>query len=156
MTRPKCKICNHAERAKIESEILAGVSLREIAKSYGFSRMAPSTHKPHMGVSFQEAIVKQEERRNLSVYDSILALHDKTLLILNRAEQEGDLRTCLLAVSEARRNLELISKLTGELKDNTVNILINPEFQQVSVAIFNALEAYPQARLAVSEVLSAD
>jgi hypothetical protein len=47
----------------------------------------------------------------------IKKLNARTLAILDRAEQEHDLAIALTAIRESRHNLELIGKLTGELRN---------------------------------------
>jgi hypothetical protein len=51
----------------------------------------------------------------------IKKLNARTLAILDRAEQEHDLATTLAAIRESRHNLEMIAKLTGELRNPEAN-----------------------------------
>ena len=58
----------------------------------------------------------------------VRALQSKTLSILLQAEGAGDLRTALAAIREARGNVELLAKLSGELDERpVVNLDLSPE-----------------------------
>ena len=55
-------------------------------------------------------------------------LQGRTLGILTQAEEAKDLRTALQAVGQARGNLELLAKVTGELQqEGTLNLVVSPE-----------------------------
>ena len=85
-------------------------------------------------------------------------MQGKTLGILLRAEGAGDLRTVLGAIREARGNVELLAKLSGELDERpVVNLLISPEWLELRAVIVGALEPHPEALHAVVGALeSAD
>ncbi len=50
-----CTLCNHAQRAEIDRELLAGTSFRNIAERCGTSIAAVSRHKPHIAQSMAVA-----------------------------------------------------------------------------------------------------
>jgi uncharacterized protein YjgD (DUF1641 family) len=82
-------------------------------------------------------------------------LQERALDILDKAEEAGELRTALGAIREARGNLELLAKLLGELDERPVtNILVSAEWVSVRTAMMEALDPYPQARVAVAGRLS--
>jgi hypothetical protein len=75
--------------------------------------------------------------------------------LLSKAEAEGELRTSVAAVREVIRIVELLAKLSGELKEQaTVNVLVLPEWHEIRTRILDALAPYPEARLAVARALS--
>jgi hypothetical protein len=68
--------------------------------------------------------------------------------------QANDLRTALVAVREARGNLELIGKLLGELDAGpALNVLVAPEWVSIRAGLLAALGPYPEARAAVAQRL---
>jgi hypothetical protein len=79
----------------------------------------------------------------------------KALSILDAAEKEGDARTALGAIREARANLELLARLEGELADNPQpgDLLGSPEWLAIRAALLEALRAFPEARAEVAEKL---
>jgi len=52
-----------------------------------------------------------------SLLDQVRSLQGRALAILVHAEAAGDLRSALGAIREGRSTLELIAKVTGELRD---------------------------------------
>ncbi len=85
------------------------------------------------------------------------ALQGKTLSTLLAAEKEGDHRTVLLAVREARGNIELLGKLLGKLDEPAaapVNVFVNhPEWATIRTTIVVTLRPYPEALRALTAAL---
>jgi len=100
----------------------------------------------------------EEAARADDLLDQVRQLQTHALDILERAEKTGDLRTALAAISQARGNLELLSKLAGELDERPmVNLNISPQWLELRAMIVGALEPYSEARGAVLRALeSAD
>jgi len=135
--------------------LLNGVSLRNIAERYSVSKTALHRHKEsHLPADLVKAQEAQEVAKADSLLDQVAELRDKALAILAKAEQAGDLRTALQGIKEARGCLELLAKLQGELQERTtVNILINPQWLSLRTVILEALDGFPEARLAVAQAL---
>ena len=76
-------------------------------------------------------------------------LQRRTLAILSRAEgSRRELRTALAAIGEARRNLELLGKLAGELQqEGTVSLVLSAEWIELRTIMLRVLAPYPDARL---------
>jgi hypothetical protein len=71
-----------------------------------------------------------------------------------RAARDGEL--ALKAVDRIFRQIELQAKLLGELDEHpTINVLVAPEWLALRGRLVVALAAFPEARVAVAEVLSA-
>lgn len=152
---PTCSICRHPEREAIDAALVAGESFRNIAQRFGPSATALHRHKSeHVAV----AMAKATEAETVAA-DDLLAqvgmLQTKALGILNRAEAAGSLNVALMAIREARGNVELLAKLTHQLSDRpTVNVLVAAEWLQVRAVLLEALSPYPAARAAVSARLN--
>jgi hypothetical protein len=89
------------------------MSQRAVARRFGFTQEIMRRHaNTHMGAALLA--------HNLSapVLDQIRRLNQRTLRILSEAEHGKwrDPAIALAAIRECRHNLELIAKLTGELK----------------------------------------
>jgi hypothetical protein len=94
------------------------MSHRAVAKKYGFTQPVVSHHvKEHMGPALTEYNMTQP------VLQQIRRLNQRTLRILTEAEHGKwrDPAIALQAIRECRHNLELIGKLTGELKSPEAN-----------------------------------
>jgi hypothetical protein len=102
--------------------------------------------------------LKAREAEEVAQADDLLEqvrhLQTHALDILERAEEAGDLRTALAAISQARGNLELLGKLAGELDERPqVNVLVSPEWLKLRAVIVGALEPHPAAHRGVLRAL---
>ena len=156
MARP-CTICNHPQKDEINQAIVNRVSPRLISKSFGITLSSLHRHKAaHLPVALVEAVQAAEVVQAGNLLDQVVALQEKTLGILSIAEAAGDIRTALMAISQARGNLELLARLMGELQNqqNTVNVLVaDPDWLKLRAGIIRALEPWPAARLAVAAAI---
>lgn len=152
-----CTITTHPQRDAIDAALLAGQSLRDIARQYGVGKDAVARYRnERMPVPLAVAKESAEAARGVGIVEQIRALATDAQRIGNRAEAEGDLRTALLGVRELVRIVELQAKLSGELDERPqVNLVIAPEWLAVRGAIFAALTMHPEARQAVAGALVA-
>lgn len=149
----QCSICTHERRGEIEALLIEGVSYRAISGQFGVSKSAVERHAAdHLPEGLLQAHGAEELARADDLLDQVRDLQARTLSILVDTETSKDHPTALRAIGEARRNLELLAKLTERLGDGstTVNIQIDARTQSV---ILEALTPYPEARVAVSEAL---
>jgi hypothetical protein len=132
------------------------MAFRHIAARYGVSTGALQRHGREHIPKLLAGAAEAEAADADTLLAEVRELHERTLRLLGDAEAAGDLSTALKAVREARANLELLGKLAGELNEApTVNVLIgSAEWVQIRAVILGALDAYPPARLAVSEALA--
>lgn len=92
----------------------------------------------------------EEAARADDLLEQLRHLQTHAFDILQRAENAGDLRTALAAISQARGTLELLAKLLGELDEGTtVNVLASPEWLELRTVIVATLEPHQEARSAV-------
>ncbi len=151
-----CTICEHAEREAIDRALVGDASNRSVASLYDVSEAAVRRHKAN---HLPAKLVMAERAAEVAQADDLLGqmqdLQQRTLAILEAAEETRQHRTALGAIREARSNLELLAKLLGELDERPVtNVLISAEWVMVRTAMMEALDPYPQARVAVAERLS--
>ena len=108
----------------------------------------------HLPAHLLKAREVEEVARADDLLEQVRNLQAHALHILECAEQAGDLRNALAAISQARDNLELLGKLAGELDERAVtNVLISSEWLQLRAVIVGALESHPGAREAVLSAL---
>ena len=70
------------------------------------------------------------------------------MAVLTKAELAGDLRAALGAIREARGNLELLGKLTGELRERAIDnrVIVQQQFIQIKAETVAAgLDALKEA-----------
>jgi hypothetical protein len=149
-----CTVCGHGQRHDVEVALVQRESYRDIARRFAVSKDALGRHaKEHLPELLSQAHRAEEAARADDLLRQVTELQSKTLNLLLKVEEAGELRTALTAIREARGNVELLAKLRGELNERPqVNILIAPEVQAV---ILEALRPYARARLAVADALGA-
>lgn len=151
----RCSICDHPEREAVDAALVAGEPYRNIAERFSVSLGAIARHKAdHLPTTLAQAQEAAEIARGDDLLAQVRGLQERTLAILTRAELSGEGRLALSAIAEARRNLELLGKLAGELQqEGTVNITVAPQWVTLRTVILQALVPYPTARLAVVQAL---
>ena len=154
----KCSVCKHTEVNNINEKMIAGASVRSLAKEYDLGTMALQRHRAN---HLPKALVKAKELQEIDAADRLLervqGLYDTALEIMKEARDDGKFQPAVSALKEARSSLELIAKMIGELKTgHTVNITYNQEFIEVRQQIHQALLPYPEARQAVIEALDGE
>jgi hypothetical protein len=154
-----CTVCAHEDAVLInEALVVQGQSNRAITRQYSLSKDAIRRHRKHIPELLLKASQAMEVAEADALLDQVRDLQQHALDILDKAEEAGELRTALVAISQARGNLELLGKLAGELQqEGATNIQIalveHPDFQRLEELIFRALEHHAQARWDVAEAL---
>lgn len=152
-----CTVCTHTEREAIDRALVAGEAVRVVASRYvPLSKTAVQRHKDeHLPKAMVQAQEAQEVAHADSLLDQVQSIQGRTLAILTAAETSKDGRLALGAIREARSNLELLAKLTGDLNDRPqISLVISPEWVQVRTTILTVLSPYPEARVAVAGALA--
>jgi hypothetical protein len=151
----RCTVCDHPERHSIDEALVTGAPYRSVAKRFGLSESAVYRHKAeHLPTHLLKAREVEQVAQADGLLDQVRNLQTHALDILERAEEAGDLRTALAAISQARGNLELLGKLAGELDERPVmNLNVSPEWLELRVVIVGALEPHPAAHRAVLRAL---
>jgi hypothetical protein len=149
-------VCTHTERATIDATLLEGIPLRNIAERYGLSATALFRHRAE---HIPAELIRAQEAAQAAQADDLLGqlrtLQTRCLAILEKAEKAEDYRTSIMAIREARSNLELLAKLLHQLNESpSIAIVLAPEWATVRAALFAALAPFPEARVAVAEQLS--
>jgi hypothetical protein len=153
----KCTVCAHQSREEIDLALIKNGAFRDIAGRFGITRSSLERHKAH---HIPATLSQAHEASTIAQADSLLNqlrhLHSKSLTILMKAEEVGDLRTALYAIGQARSNLDLLARLLGELSDSQkVNVLVaSQDWLRLRFIILAALEPYPDARLSVVRALN--
>jgi hypothetical protein len=154
-----CTVCAHEDAVLInEALVVQGQSNRAITRQYALSKDAIRRHREHIPELLLKASQAMEVAEADALLDQVRDLQQHALDILDKAEEAGELRTALVAISQARGNLELLGKLAGELQqEGATNIRIalveHPDYRRLEEIIFRALEHHHQARWDVAEAL---
>jgi len=147
-------VCTHPERAAIDKALaLRSETYRTIANRNGVSEAALKRHaKAHLPARLAKAGEAKEVASADSLLAQVQALQTRTMAVLDGAEEDIDRPMMLRAIREARENLTLLAKLTGELAQ--ANVLIAPMWVQLQAVIWQTLAPYPDAADALGGALS--
>jgi hypothetical protein len=150
-----CTVCGHPEREAIDQALVRGEPKRAVAAQYTLAEQSIRRHKAE---HIPELVIKAQEAADVVRADDLLSqirgIQARTEQILDSNQGSND-RIALLAIKEARANLELMGKLLGQLQQPTINVLIaTPEWLRVQTVILRSLEPYPDAQLAVMAALT--
>jgi hypothetical protein len=151
-----CTVCAHPERVAIDKALVNGEPTRAIAGRYGLARTSLQRHQED---HIPQKLSRATEARAVAQADDLLAhvraLQGKATSLLLAAEKEGDIRTALAGIREARGCVELLAKLTGELASQpTVNVVVSPQWIELRTIIVETLAPFPEARQAIAQVLA--
>jgi len=151
----RCTVYDPPKRYSIDEALVSSAPYRSVAKRFELSESAVYRHKTeHLPAHLLKARKAEEVAQADDLLEQVSNLQAHALGILERAEKAGDLRTALAAISQARRNLELLGKLAGELDERpVVNLNVSPEWLELRTVIVGALEPHPAAQRAVLRAL---
>ena len=108
----KCATCSHPNRQQIDLALVAGIACRSVARQSGLSPDSVQRHRnSHLPAALLRGREAEEIARARVLVEQVGALHKRTITTLTEAERTGQLRTVMLAVREARRNLELLVRV---------------------------------------------
>jgi hypothetical protein len=152
-----CTVCLHPQLKAINAALVAGTSAVEIAA--GYSDLSHDAIRRHGAAHLPKTMTKAKDARDVAQGDALLqqarALQGKATSLLLQAEKEGDFRTALAGVREARGCLELLAKMMGQINDApTVNVIVNPQWLSLRAVIVETLVPFPDARIAVADALA--
>lgn len=152
-----CTVCQHPERTAIDTALVQAAPNRRIATHHNLSEAAVRRHAGgHLPVTLARAAGSSELARAGDLLAQLRDVQATTLRILYAAERTGMLTSALLAIGQARQNIELMAKLLGKPRpQDTPGPFLSPELNQVGTLIVAALAPYPDARRAVVEALKA-
>ncbi|MGO9039040.1 MAG: hypothetical protein ACLPV2_16230 [Steroidobacteraceae bacterium] len=168
----QCKVCNHAERARIELLIAGGgASHRAVGRKYQLSHWAIGRHWANhvtnerkaaliVGPVEREALASRVAEESSSLLDHFKAVRSALYDLLVKAHAAGDGQTGAMLSGRLHENLNSIARLTGELAssplvsitNNQQNVSVmmeSPEFAQFQARLVAALRDFPEARSAV-------
>jgi hypothetical protein len=152
-----CTICGNPDRDAIDAAIVTGQVIRATAALYRVSEDALARHAAHhLPRVAVEAHHSAEAERGQSLLDQLRQLQARTLALLDRAEAAGKLTPAILAVGQARQNLELAARLLHELDERPqVNLIVSPEWLALRAVLVEVLRPFPDAAAAVATRLVA-
>ena len=149
-----CSVCLHKSCNEINRLLLDGKSVRYIAEQYGFTASTVQRHKAHIPKKLAKAKEAKEVTEADDLMSELLSLKSRALSLMDQAEAAQNYPAAISAIGQARQVIETLAEVRGELDRRAiVNVNIIPVWVTIKAALFEALEPYPDARLAVSQKL---
>ena len=150
----KCSVCLSRNVIEINTALVSSVSFREISRRFGVDKSALSRHKQnHLPALLDKAENAGEVMRANNLIKEIERLRFKAERIAKKAEEKGDYRTALAGIRELTRIVELLAKMQGELTDQSVNIVLHPQWIELRTTILSVMKDFPEAKMKLVEVL---
>ncbi len=168
----RCTICYHPDRTSIDQALVSGQPYRAIAKQTGTSSSALFRHRENhlveqiaraeaesraQGKAFfeqQQATKAGELRHAIDVVQQLKAINATCLEVLKQARSDRKPSLSLRAVDRIVRQIELQAKLLGQIQEGpTINVAVLPEWHSIRRLVADALQPYPEARVAVARAL---
>ncbi len=169
----RCSVCLHSQLADIDRDLVVNRTFRSIADQYELSLSALKRHKtnhlPARLVKAQQAsklahvnglaehqreVEVQDTREAIDTVAQLKAINAACLEVLKEARADHKHSLSLRAVDRIVRQIELQARLLGDINDGpTVNVAILPEWHGIRRLVADALEPYPEARVAVAKAL---
>jgi transposase-like protein len=119
----KCKLCSlNPDIEKINEALTSGQSIQSLALEFNINKTTLTRHKNHL-LNIPLKTLNSKDIVIASLPAQIKELKERTMLILNQAEQDKDSKLALLAIKEVRLCFELINKLEGELISEDSNLI---------------------------------
>ncbi len=153
-----CVSCTHSNRAGIDSALVAGRTLDSVAKEFGLNVKAVGRHRrAHLSPALVAVSAEARLNAGRTTLHRVEDLAARVERVMAKAEAEGREHTFLQSARELRASVELLAKLTGELKPEgavtVFNVTQDESWVRIRSAILVALAPYPDARLAVAEAV---
>ena len=168
-----CTVCNHAKRAAINRDLIAGRSVRDIAGQFQLSSSAVDRHKrDHLPATILKAKESREIAEGASLLGQLRGLGDDTRAVLDAARTFADApkgercadcvagpQMALRAIARLERQLELQARIAGALRDGPAPPAADAGEQiaawlRIREVIARALSPFPDAAAAVAAALA--
>jgi len=151
----KCSVCQHPDVQLINERMLTGVSIRKIAEEFNLGRESVQRHRHN---HLPHELVKSKKMAELNAADSLIErienLYAQAIRVMELAERDGKYAPAVSAIQQARSSLELLAKISGELKTGTtINLTYSPQWVQLRTVLVDTLHDYPEVQTKVITAL---
>jgi hypothetical protein len=143
ITKARCTICRHPERARIEFARVSGVSLDNIAETFSVQRDAVWRHTTKHVTDADRAcyladvdlaeLAKRANAESLSLLDYLAIVRSTLMLQMQAAAGCNDRSGTAALAGRLNETLKLLATLTGEL------LRLNPHTVNHNVTVFMSL-----------------
>ncbi len=165
----KCSICRHTDAGRIDLHLARRTPLRVIAAKFDVTASALCRHRSnHMSAQVKAALalggpkttldlerLRQDESESL--LQSLVAHRGRIWVLVDQAEDDGDLRAAAVLHKRILEIWELEAKFLNELTGGDItihqNFLVLPQYVEIRTVILQSLRPFPDASKAVAGAL---
>ncbi len=151
----KCSVCKNPERYQIDCALLAGATLKSLAKPHGLSKSALQRHHVHLKEkinSARRALERSFQQDRLVHYARAL---DRLEGAAQQAQADGDVKLNLQLTREANRTNKLMGDIDFHLDDQAVyQGLTSPTFPEQATVIPLDPHIYAHSRRALAQTFT--
>jgi hypothetical protein len=168
ITKARCIVCGHNDRALIEAGRISGISIDVLAAKFKVSRDAIWRHcKAHISDDARadylaaipmEELAEKAAAEGVSVLEYFRIIRSTLMSQFQLAASLNDRNGVAILAGRLTETLRAIGSISGELNslavnnltiNNTTTILNSPVFANLQANLLTALAPYPEARAAV-------
>jgi hypothetical protein len=161
ITRARCNICTHTDRARIELARVSGASLDSIAHTFNVSRDAvwrhctkhvtPEQRSIYLADVDLKSVAERANAESLSLLDYLAIVRSTLLQQMQVAAGMNDRPGTAALAGRLNETLKLLASLTGELlrlNPHTVNhnvtvFMSSPLYIELEQMLINTLSDHP-------------
>ena len=153
-----CSVCSSPDRDSIDIALVEGKSLRDVSKQYALSVSSLHRHaQSHLPETVKAAYTVKEQGHAVALLSRVEGLVSEAEQLLKHGKKEKQAKAWASGISELRKTIELLARVTGELDERPViNFIAQPEWVEIRTLILSALDPYPEAREKVADALATD
>jgi hypothetical protein len=115
-----CSICNHPHRIEVERDLLACPSVAAVAAHYRLPLEEVRQHQARLEARVEHARRQVEQLQLTESLARLELLLEKTMLVLTKAEENGDQKMMLQAIREAGRLTKMLHSLEVDLEASSL------------------------------------
>jgi hypothetical protein len=145
-----CSICNHPHRTEVERDLLACPSVAAVAAHYRLPLEEARNHQVRLEARVEHARRQVEQLQLTESLARLRLLLDKTMLVLTKAEDNGDQKMMLQAIREAGRLTKMLHALEVDLDGSSLFLAATSEEWVKAASLF---PTQPQVRESVRQAI---
>ena len=150
-----CTTWRHEARETIDEALVAGEPHRSIAEQYGLSPSAVLRHQDnHLPAVLVKAAESKELAHGTALLEQVEWLLTETKESMERSKNNGKEKDFLAGARETRHTMELVGRITGELRENNRDSAPQTAFDAI-IKLASALSEAQLQRMAAGEKLEA-
>jgi hypothetical protein len=166
-----CQVCRHDKRHQIDLGLICGVPRPTLAQRFGVTVDSLYRHsKTHVTASQAAAILQAVEPSQIDLealtraeseglLANLVTMRARLATIAQQAMEDGLPQVAIRAEAATLANLELVSKLLGQLVNRSEfvhqHLTLSPQYLRLRQALVAVLRPHPEIAAQVAEALRA-